>query len=260
VTANAAAPNRPADLSLVMPCYNEQGCVGFTVPGLVEAFRRARYRLELVAVDNGSVDSTGEMLRELAARYPEVVVHRVDRNEGYGNGLLAGFPLCTAPWIGIIPADGQVDPEDTVFLFRAVVSANRKVLGKARRRFRMDGLARKVVSVSYNAFAWALWPGLESLDLNGNPKILPRDVLHAMDLKSRDWLLDPEIMIKAHYMGLPVLEFNVFSRMRGSGLSHVRASTCWQFFTTLLRFRFSPWWRRDLHKPSLVLGEISGRP
>ena len=41
------------------------------------------------------------------------------------------------------------------------------------------------------------------------------------------------------YMGIRVLELNVFARMRGNGLSHVRMSTCWEFFKHLLVFRFS---------------------
>src|SRR5207244_13655729 len=68
----------------------------------------------------------------------------------------------------------------------------------------------------------------ESMDVNGTPKILPRDVLLGMDLQSKDWFLDPEIMIKAHTLGLRIIEFNAFARMRGSGVSHVRVGTCWR--------------------------------
>ena len=74
-----------------------------------------------------------------------------------------------------------------------------------------------------------VWPRLASIDVNGSPKILPRDAVTAMQLESKGWLLDPEILIKAHYMGLRILEFNVFARMRGSGLSHVRPGHCWEF-------------------------------
>jgi hypothetical protein len=89
-----------------------------------------------------------------------------------------------------------------------------------------------------------LWPGVDSLDINGLPKIMPRDVVERMALTSRQWLLDPEIMIKAHLLGVRVLEYNVFARMRGNGLSHVRASTCLEFLRGVLRFRFSPELRR----------------
>ncbi len=231
-------------LSLVMPCYNEEEIVAYTIQRLLSAFERAGYALEIVAVDNGSTDRTGEILRELAAKSPGVLPHRVERNQGYGFGVLSGIPLATAPWIGIIPADGQVDAEDVVHLYEAVAGSTSPVVAKVRRRFRMDGFLRKVVSTGYNVFTLLLWPKLGSLDVNGVPKILPRDVLADMQLRSHNWLLDPEIMVKAQYMGLRVLEFNVFARMRGGGLSHVRASTCWEFFTNLMRMRFSGEMRR----------------
>ncbi len=234
----ASLTNGP-DLSLVMPCYNEEEVVGYTIGRLLTAFARAGHRLELVAVDNGSKDRTGEIIQDWASQHPEVIHHRVEVNQGYGCGLLSGIPLCTAPWVGFIPADGQVDAEDVVRLYDAVAATDGWVLGKVRRRFRMDGLLRKFVSTSYNLLVLLLWPRLGSLDMNGTPKLLPRRAVQAMDLQSRGWFLDPEIMIKAHRMGLRVLEFNVFARMRGSGVSHVRVNTCWEFLRNLIHYRFS---------------------
>jgi hypothetical protein len=52
-------------------------------------------------------------------------------------------------------------------------------------------------------------------------------------------------MIKAHHMGLRILELNVFARMRGNGVSHVRMGTVWEFFGYLLKFRFSTEWQKD---------------
>ena len=60
-------------------------------------------------------------------------------------------------------------------------------------------------------------------------------------------------MVKAHYLGVRVLEMNVFARMRGTGLSHVRPSTCLEFFTNRLRFKFSGElrrWRREVNASS----------
>jgi glycosyltransferase involved in cell wall biosynthesis len=236
-------------LSLVMPAYNEAEIIGYTMHRLLSAFDKAGYRLELVAVDNGSSDRTGEIIQEFAAQNPAVVYCRVEKNQGYGNGILQGIPLCSAQWIGIIPADGQVDAEDVVRLYEAVVVANQPVIGKVRRRFRMDGLRRKFVSITYNFLVLLLYPQIGSLDINGSPKILPHDIVTQMGLSSKGWFLDPEIMIKAHYMGVRVLEFNVFARMRGTGVSHVRMETCWEFLRNLLAFRFSDAlssWRQTL--------------
>jgi len=225
-------------LSLVIPCYNEEEVIGYTVKKLLESFCDAGISLQIIAVDNGSSDRTGEIIQKIAASNFAVVPVRVEHNEGYGNGVLAGFRHCQADWVGSIPADGQVDAEDVVRLFEAARVTNGKVVAKVRRRFRMDGLTRKVVSVSYNLFFRALWPSLRTLDVNGSPKILRKEYLQAMNLYSKNWFLDPEIMVKAHYLGLRVLELNVFARMRGTGLSNVKPSACWEFFRDLLIFRF----------------------
>ena len=225
------------DVSFVMPCYNEAENVDYSIPRFINAFRQAGHRLQLVAVDNGSRDGTRAKLDALASAWPELVIGHVDVNIGLGKGILTGMSLATAPWIGVVAADGQVDAEDAVRLYEAVAATNGNVIGKVRRRFRMDGFLRKVVSVSYNLMANALWPGLGSWDVNGNPRILPRDVLDGMRLESTNWFIDPEMLIKAKAMGVRVLELNVFARMRGNGLSHVRAITCWEFFRYLILFR-----------------------
>ena len=52
-------PSDP-ELSLIVPCYNEQAAIPFTIPQLVQAFEKAGHRLELIGCDNGSSDRTGE--------------------------------------------------------------------------------------------------------------------------------------------------------------------------------------------------------
>jgi glycosyltransferase involved in cell wall biosynthesis len=248
MTADLETP----ELSLIVPCYNEQDVIPYTIPQLVQVFAQAGHRLELVACDNGSTDRTGEIIAGFAASGLPVVPCRVEKNEGYGNGVLRSIPACRAPWIGIIAADGQVDAEDAARLFTIVKQTNPRVLGKVRRRFRMDGATRKVVSVFYNVLVYVLWPRIGSIDVNGLPKIVHRDVIAAMRLESRNWFLDPEIMIKAHYLGVRVIEMNVFARMRSNGLSHVRPSACVEFLLNLLRFRFGgalSAWRRTAVPP-----------
>ena len=230
--------NEMPEISMIMPCYNEEEVIGYTIPRLCKAFTQAGYRLQLVACDNGSSDRTGEIIQGFIDAGLPISSHRVDLNEGYGKGVLESIPHCRAPWIGIIPADGQVDAEDVVRLYESAMVSNGRVLAKVRRRFRMDGPWRAFISLGYNLFMWMLWPGLGSIDVNGSPKLLHRDVIAAMKLQSKDWLLDPEMMVKAQYMDVPVLEMNVFARKREHGVSHVMMETAWDFFVKLLGFRF----------------------
>jgi glycosyltransferase involved in cell wall biosynthesis len=246
MTVETLAARKDPELSLVIPCYNEEAIVSHTIAKLLDAFARAGFGLEIVAVDNGSWDRTGEILKGWAARHPHVVYHRVPQNEGYGNGVLAGMQLAAAPWVGIIPADGQVDAEDVVRLYEVARSSNGWIIAKVRRRFRLDGIVRKIVSIGYNLSFRLMWPSVASIDINGSPKILPREALPVMGLKSKGWFLDPEIMIKAHTLGMQIIEFNVFARLRGAGISHVKPVTCWDFFINLVQYRFTSKWKHEL--------------
>jgi len=234
----ANTPGDKYDLALVMPCYNECEVVAKTVADLQEAFARSAYRLQLVAVDNGSTDETGDILNRLREQYDNMVVHRVERNQGYGYGVLSGFAHADAPWVGSIVADGQVDADDVVKLFADAMKLSQRKLVKVRRRFRMDGLKRKIVSVIYNCMTTLMFGGLGSIDINGSPKIIPREYLERMNLQSKDWFLDAEIMIKAKRLGLGVYEKNIFAQLRPGGRSNVNSSACWEFIVNLLRYRF----------------------
>ena len=138
--------------------------------------------------------------------------------------------------------------EDVVRVFESVRHSDGRVLAKVYRRFRLDGPRRALVSFVYNRFMRLLWPKLGLSDVNGSPKMAHVSVIRAMQLQSRDWMLDAEMMIKAQAMGLKVIEMNVFARMREHGESKVVPSTVLTFIAKLLAFRFGPEirrWRRE---------------
>ncbi|MGH7321705.1 MAG: glycosyltransferase family 2 protein [Candidatus Rokuibacteriota bacterium] len=226
------------DLSLAIPCYNEAEVLRNTVTRLVDAFRERKVEVELVLVDNGSTDETGKIIDQLGEEGFPVVKETVTVNQGYGYGVLRGLQSCRGKLVGLICADGQVEAPDVVKVYEIAANAKIPKLVKVRRRFRMDGLYRKVVSIAYNVVATVMFGGLGSIDLNGNPKVFPREYLTAMNLESKDWFLDAEIMVKAKRLGLTVFEMNVIAQMREGGASHVRLGTCWEFAVNLLRYRF----------------------
>src|SRR5579859_4001056 len=82
------------ELSLVMPCYNEEKCLELTVPPLIEEFRNAGVDLQLVLVDNGSTDDTSGTIDRLIARGFPITKGVVPVNQGQGLGVLTGYELC----------------------------------------------------------------------------------------------------------------------------------------------------------------------
>lgn len=233
---HGAGGRQPA-ISLAVPCYNEEAVLRRTVDRLIEEFRHRDVDVELVLVDNGSTDGTARIIDEMVAAGAPVTKAVVPTNIGYGYGVRVGLAACRGAVVGSIPADGQVDPRDVVNLYEVLANSREPRLAKVRRRFRMDGFKRKVISIIYNVGANVLFFGLGSIDINGTPKLFPREYLQRMKLESDDWFLDMEILIKAKDLGLPVFEQNVFAQMREGGQSNVRAQTVWEFIINLGRWR-----------------------
>lgn len=238
-------------VSVVLPCYNEAGCLGTTVPELIAAFQQQGDPFEVILVDNGSTDGTDEAIAELASAESCIRKATVETNRGQGLGIRTGLNAATGRVIGYVNADGQVSPEDVVRVYLAAKDASQPVLSKAKRRDRHDGLQRAIISLGYNALMNLFFPGMPSSDVNANPKFLTASALRRMDLGSDDWFLEAEIMLKAQYMGLSVLEVEVGGKPRESGRSHVRSSAILEFFKNMIRYRFGgPWkqWRRQISR------------
>jgi glycosyltransferase involved in cell wall biosynthesis len=231
------------ELSVAIPCYNEQECLPVTMPALASALGQAGVDYELVLVDNGSTDRTREIIDELAAQGLPIVKGMVRRNIGFGHGLRTGLSLARGRIVGTLCADGQVGPESVLEVYAAIRDAREPTLAKVRRRFRKDGLVRKVVSVTYNGVMHLLFPGLRALDLNGHPKLLHRETLEQMELASDDWFLDAEIMLKARHLGLQVIEIDVPGYAREGGTSNVSMDTVREFLRNILRYRTGRPWR-----------------
>jgi dolichol-phosphate mannosyltransferase len=99
-------------LSIVVPCYNEEACLGALHGRLTGAAREAVGEdYEIVLVNDGSRDRSWAIMRELAASDPRLVAVNLSRNHGHQLALTAGLDLCRGDKILIIDADLQDPPE-----------------------------------------------------------------------------------------------------------------------------------------------------
>lgn len=82
--------DRP-DITVVVPVYHEQENIPAVIPRFIESLSSQRRSFELIVVNDGSRDSTGKLLDELAAREPRLRVIHLARNFGQTAALMAGF-------------------------------------------------------------------------------------------------------------------------------------------------------------------------
>ena len=106
----ATDPPAPVSLSVVVPCYNESGAVAETVKQLC-ATLEPFCNFELIFVNDGSSDDTGEQLESLAAEVSHLRVLHHPKNRGYGASLKTGIRRARGELIAITDADGTYPNE-----------------------------------------------------------------------------------------------------------------------------------------------------
>lgn len=108
-----ASPDRPDGplLSVVIPMYNEESALPIMSQRLRVVLDAIDERYEVVAVNDGSIDHTAEVLRDLRVEWPELRVVSLRRNSGHQAALLAGLMRAHGEFIVSIDADLQDPPE-----------------------------------------------------------------------------------------------------------------------------------------------------
>jgi len=225
-------------LSLVIPCYNEAA----NLPGLIarceEAFRGED--AEVLLVDNGSTDATPSILAERLAGVENLRSVRVEQNQGYGFGILAGLRAARAARgdvLGWTHADLQTDPADAVKgmeLFRRAADPERLFV-KGRRYGRPPGDVFFTVGMSL--FESALL-GRRLWDINAQPTLFPAAFFRSWSNPPHDFSLDLYAYYQARRRGLAIGRFPVDFRPRAHGTSHwnVDWRAKWKFIQRTVKF------------------------
>ena len=109
------------ELSVVVPCYNEAGNLPELVARLLSVFEKRKVRGEIVLVNDGSRDDTGNVIDALAKTHPEVVPVHHEKNRGLAAGWDSGVAKATGVYVCLIDADLQYQPEDVARLHRELL-------------------------------------------------------------------------------------------------------------------------------------------
>lgn len=101
-------------LSVIVPAFNEAGCIGETVGSVVETLEPQFLDYEVIVVDDASTDSTAHVVKALAAENARVRYHRSHNPRGFGFTVRAGLDVVRGDVVAIVMADGSDDPRDLV--------------------------------------------------------------------------------------------------------------------------------------------------
>jgi len=216
--------------SLVIPCYNEVD----NLPTLLDRARMVLAEeklLEIVLVDNGSTDGSGQLLRQMMDKVSSerLRVVTIKQNLGYGWGILCGLDSAQGDILAWTHADLQTDIGDVLVGIRLFVeNAKRNTLVKGTRRNRR--LGEKFFSWGMEKYASIRLRCLLS-EINAQPKVFSKQ-FYCEFIQGRaphDFSLDLFVQYQAQRYG-QVLEFPVFfnPRLHGESKGGGSSRTRWK--------------------------------
>jgi glycosyltransferase involved in cell wall biosynthesis len=202
-------------LSLVLPCHNEADNLRWLLPHVADVMPTLALQWEVVLVDDGSSDGSGDVARAIAAeRGFSLQVIRHEQKSGYGVTVADGLRATRLEYSAFTDADGQFEVADFALLIPLLADAD---LVGGWREERSDAALRSVVSGVFNTLLRVLY-GLRARDVDCALKVMRTEFLRSIDIESRSALLNAELYIKAQRSGRRVAQVGVPHHPRQMGV------------------------------------------
>lgn len=203
------------ELSVFFPCINEEGNITNAVSKAIVVLEQLNVRYEVIVVNDGSTDRTGEIADELASKNPKIrVIHHV-KNLGYGAALQSGFYSAKYDTIVYTDGDGQFDFNEVTKFIDKLDDADLVIGYRIKRR---DPFFRILFGKGWSLTLWTFF-GLTLKDVDCGFKMIKKEVLQKIPrLQSqRGAMINAELAIKTKKAGFRVTQVGVNHYPRLSG-------------------------------------------
>lgn len=209
-------PSDTPYLSIVIPAYNEAESLPVLLEQLQVVLKTHSYRAEIIFINDGSTDTTSEILDAMSSASQQLQVHVIHfrRNQGKAEALMAGFAAATGHIVITMDADLQDDPGEIPKLLETLNTENYDVVSGWKYP-RKDPLEKRVFSFFFNRIT-AFFTGVKLHDMNCGFKAYRAEVVKELHLYGE---LHRYIPILAHQAGYKVGEVKVKHRPRQFGAS-----------------------------------------
>jgi polyisoprenyl-phosphate glycosyltransferase len=210
------------DVSIAIPIYNEERGIEKTVNNLVNEFEKNKVDYQIVLVNHGSVDNTEQVINRLGKANKRLKVINLEKNLGYGGGIMYGLKNSDGKIIGFTCADEEVSSHDVYRIYEALIKNNVDVT-KTRRIKRKDGNFRKLTSLVFNGLI-NLRFNLGLKDINGYPIFIKKELYNNVIPNEKTYLFNLDFLINMKKNNYKILEIPVTHGKRETGRSFMKLS------------------------------------
>ncbi len=204
-----------ASISVTIMAFNEESVIADQVAATVAFFRDRGIDYEVLVVDDGSTDRTGDIVAGLARQDSRVKLLRHAVNQGMGASIRDGYLASTGAFVTQLPGDMQVTA-DVFEHFLPLLGGYDMVLSTYRHRD--DGFVRKVVSTGFRAATWALlgyWCAITGT------MFIRRSLLQGLPMVSNTFMINCEIPLRLMRNGVRPAFVQIDAQPRKAGSSKV---------------------------------------
>lgn len=205
-------------LSVFFPSYNEEANIKATVTKAGEVLERVARTWEIIIVNDGSKDKTGEIAESLAQKDKRIRVITHNPNRGYGAAFKTGFYNAKYPWIAFTDSDGQFEfSEITKFIEKQKETDADLVIGYYKKR--QVSKIKILTSKMWELAVFILF-GLHVKDIDCGFKFVSKKVIDAVPKleAERGAFVSSEFLIKAGKYGFKIVEIPVTHYPRVAGI------------------------------------------
>jgi glycosyltransferase involved in cell wall biosynthesis len=249
--AAAEAVLIPGSLSLVLPAHNEAENIEIVVERALEVLPMYTADFEIVVVNDGSRDSTGAIIDQLAANDTRVRAHHHPKNRGYGAALTTGFEASVGDFVMFMDSDRQFDIAD-IGLLAPFIGKFDIVAGF--RKERQDEFHRKVFAETFNLVVRTLF-GVHMRDIDAAFKVFRGDMLRGLELSAPGALINTEMQAKLRRQGASLVQIGVnhYPRVAGSA-----TGGSFRVIARAMRETIKLWWQMRSYVPPVTSPDPRG--
>ena len=200
-------------LSVFFPAYNEEANVENMVRTAQRVLPEVAERWEIIPVNDGSKDKTGEIIDRLAKEDPNVHPVHHEKNKGYGGAVISGYNASKGDFVFFTDGDLQFDLREITLLIEKIDEGD-LILGY--RKNRRDPFMRKM-----NAFMWGTLVkfllNFQVRDVDCAFKLMKRKVLDKVKLSAGGAMVSTELLARSSRAGFRFVEVGVTHYPRVAG-------------------------------------------
>jgi len=237
-------------LSIIVPVFNEEATVYFVLEKLASLKLSGNVSKEIIIVDDGSTDNSREKILEARNKLKinNFLFKCLPKNQGKGYAVAAGIKMSTGSIVTVQDADLEYDPKDLNKLLKAMLEKKASVVyGTRLKNFPLRIAGQKKTPLLTHFFGNKLLTfvtnilyGAQVTDMETCYKMVKREVLDGIKLKSKRFEFEPEITAKILKKGYKIYEVAI--RVNPRGYEEGKKITWKDGFIalwTLIKYRFT---------------------